>query len=211
MSEALDRGSVVQLIAAINRLTLAVDNLSHRLVDSPAAPSTTPAAAAAPCSSWSTVDPEWELVEEESAALEQESAIYIHQLLLTHGLETGPPALPKPCRDLAVQRLQGTQALCIRRAEVAFACGFWARVAIETNTRTFNGKSQDFAIRPKHWIVLRGGKFGPVRFVDATSYNKGIDLWDAEVIAESFGSLVEIRIFCAGASRPVPPLRRWKK
>ena len=42
-------------------------------------------------------------------------------------------------------------------------------------------------------------------------YGKGIDLWDSEVIAESFGSLVEVRIFCAGASSPVPPLRRWRK
>lgn len=210
MSEALDRGTVVQLISAINRLTLSVDNLSHRLGDSTAASSST-AAAAAPCSSFSTVDPEWELVEEETAALEQESAIYVHRLLLTHGLETGPPALPRACRDLAIQRLQGAQPLCISRAEVAFVCGFWARVAIDTSTQTYKGKSQDFAIRPKHWVVLRGGKFGPVRFSDATSYGKGIDLWDSEVIAESFGSLVEVRIFCAGASSPVPPLRRWRK
>ena len=211
MSEALDRGSVVQLTAAVERLTLAVDRLSSQLSGLPASSASPAVVASAPCSSWSPVESDWELVEEESLALDPESSNHVSRLLLGHGLESGPPGLPRACKELALQRLQGSRDLCLKRAEVAFASGFWARIAIDTHTDSYSGKTQDFGIRPKHWVVLRGGKLGPVRFSDASSYAKGVEIWDTGVIAESFGSLVEVRIFCAGASRPVPQLKRWRK
>ena len=196
-SSPVTSSDIRALVAALEQLTLQVSDLVSR-VEAQQPPS-------------AVVDlGDWELIglpELPFGFSNIEELSRLHQL---RGPETGPPDTPSFLLDFACRELKGPSSSCYRRAHRAFRAGFWASVAIETHTPY--QPSDPFGPPDKHWIVLRAlaGK-KPIRVGSKTDFRKFVANTPEEVlVAESFASLSEVAVFCAGAGIRVPPLQQWK-
>ena len=185
------------LISALEQLTLQVSDLVSR-VESQRPPS-------------STLDlGDWELVGLPELPFGFANIEELSRLHPCRGLETGPPDTPLSLLDFACRELKGPSASCYRRAHRAFRAGFWAHISFETHTPY--RPVDPFGSPDKHWIILRCSASSlPIRVGTKCDFKKIIGNTPEELlIAESFASLSEIAVFCAGAGIRVPPLQQWK-
>ena len=196
-SSPVTSSDIRSLVAALEQLTLQVSDLVSR-VEAQQPPS-------------AVVDlGDWELVglpELPFGFANIEELSRLHQF---RGPETGPPDTPSFLLDFACRELKGPSSSCYRRAHRAFRAGFWAFVALETHTPY--QPSDPFGPPDKHWIILRS-KSGkkPVRVGTKSDFRKIVGNSPEELlVAESFASLAEVAVFCAGAGIRVPPLQQWK-
>ncbi len=185
------------LVSALEQLTLQVSDLVSR-VEAQQPPT-------------STVDlGDWELVGSPELPFGFANVEELSRLHSFRGPETGPPDTPSFLLDFACRELKGPSSTCYRRAHRAFRAGFWALVSIETHTPY---RSVDpFGPPDKHWIVLRcQAGTRPVRVGSKTDFHKVVGSTPEDLlVAESFASVAEVAIFCAGAGIRVPPLQQWK-
>ena len=187
--------TISRLELALQNLTLSVDLLSLRLaqVETHLQDSNT-----------------WELVE---PSQEFQGGLSSRQMVLEEGPPPLPPALQEFARVLS-QSGGGRQ----QRAKTAFESGFWAQIALETNTEYTATTNPDLSFC--HWIVLRGaGVVSPFRVTRRLDLNRLLTRSPGSVstgginpspIVQGFASLCELRIFCGGAAIAVPPLLRWR-
>ena len=92
------------------------------------------------------------------------------------------------------------------RACVADEAGFWASVAIQTNT-AYN-QNQVRGLRVNHWLVLRSCDSLPFRTTSCKDFDTVVDLTDRLLVFAVLESLAEVGAFGLGASSEVPPLKR---
>ena len=121
------------------------------------------------------------------------------------GLEDGPGELPHFAVRFAHERLSNKAPGAEERARIAFKAGFWARIAIDTNTSYSQVQAQGF--RNNHWIVLRSGDSLPFRTTTRRDFEGLADLSDPLLVFAVFDSLAEAEVFCLGASSEVPALK----
>ena len=97
------------------------------------------------------------------------------------------------------------------RAKRAFACGFYARCALETCT-SYTGASTNLPIADTVWVVLRAGNSFSYRVSTKSDLNRLLAIrGQYSPIYQGFPSATEVQIFCAGCNIEVPPLFKWKK
>ena len=183
---------VSQLSTLLHRLSLSVDLLSLRVSE---------------LETRSSVVDTWEVIEAESS---------LQGGLTTHRLEEGPPPIPASLLALAhpLSEIGGGREA---RAKAAFEAGFWAAIALLTETPYT--PSDNPALTFCHWVVLRGaGVQSPYRVVRKSDLNRlvrnqsaiGVAAASASPVEQGFASFCEVKIFCGGVGCPVPPLLRWR-
>lgn len=187
--------AISRLEAAVQNLTLSVDLLSLRVSQIE--------------SQLQSVD-SWELIEPSEEVFggpDNRSVV----------LEEGPPPLP-PALEVFAGVLSEIGGGRRARAKAAFEAGFWAQIALETNTAYTPVANSDLSF--SHWIVLRGaGLSTPFRVTRRSDLNRLLNQSPGprpasgaslSPIVQGFASLCELRIFCGGASIAIPPLIRWR-
>jgi hypothetical protein len=200
--------SVAQLTLAIERLTLATNNLSAQLRTVDLSRETT----AEPSGSISDPVPSLPrrpqmTVEEELFRVPFPDSFEQHlQASRFGGLEGGPGPLPGCCRQAAADRLSRKPPGADIRAEIAFAAGFWSNIAIETST-PYQPRALLQGTKKQHWIVLRSTFGEPFRTCTWREVQRICDTDHPDFVCEPFETLTEVEIFCFGASSPIPCLR----
>ena len=125
--------------------------------------------------------------------------------------EEGPGEIPPILLDIARNKLTAKPPGADFRARRAFNAGFWARIAIDTDTQ-YSPAEPIPECRIQHWVVLACPAFGgSARFTTRTDFGRAIEGDPSNSVFEAFASQTEVEIFCAGASAPFPALRTWRK
>ena len=125
--------------------------------------------------------------------------------------EEGPGRIPEVLLRFAESRLSAKHPGAAFRAQRAFEAGFWARIAVATDT-PYQQRDPLPGFKIGHWIVLRCSAFeGRAWFTNRVDFGRAVERNFANCVFESFASQTELEVFCAGASVPVPVLRTWKK
>lgn len=198
-SSPVTSSDIRALVAALEQLTLQVSDLCARIEAQPA-----------PLPSSSVNLGDWELVGLPELPFGFANIEELSRLHSSRGFESGPPDTPSFLLDFCCRELKGPSSTCYRRAHRAFRAGFWALAALETHTPY--RPLHPFGPPDKHWLVIRcnsGSK--TVRLGSKTDFKKFVGSTPEELlIAESFASLAEIAVFCAGAGLRVPPLQQWR-
>ena len=121
------------------------------------------------------------------------------------GLEDGPGPLPDWVRDQSDFVSQDSRA-AEKRISLAFSAGFWARIAIETNTDNLHPLV--ISEPATHIVVLRAsGLGGYVRFSswgDFEAFREKVP--ETELVAHGFATETELSIFCFSTRIAVPAL-----
>lgn len=184
---------VRELRATVSQLQRALDALSLRVVDLE--------------SRLSTVAVEgWELVEDSAEG----PSLGFYPPSRYSEVESGPPDIPPVLLNVAT-RLSSAEPGSVVRAKRAFACGFYARCALETFT-PYTGASVKLPFADTVWVVLRVGNSFSYRVSTKADLNRLLAIRGAyQPIFQGFPSATEVQIFCAGCNIEVPPLFKWKK
>lgn len=125
--------------------------------------------------------------------------------------EEGPGPIPPILLDIARSKLSSKPPGAEYRALRAFRAGFWAKIAVDTNT-VYKPIDPVPELKPRHWIVLACPAFsGAARFTARVDFGRAIEGDVRNSVFESFASQTELEIFCAGASAPLPALKTWRK
>lgn len=191
MSEPASSADIQGLTQAVRQLSVAISGQSPE----PATPSSQGG---------------WSLVGEESVDIrfreDTECIASSHRVA-----EEGPGQIPEVLLRFAESRLTAKRPGAAFRAQRAFEAGFWARIAVATDT-PYQQRDPLPGFKIGHWIVLRCSAFeGRAWFTDRVDFGRAIEQDTANCVFESFASQTELEIFCAGASVPVPVLRTWRK
>lgn len=119
-------------------------------------------------------------------------------------VEDGPGPVPALVEDQA-DFICSDQREGIQRVQLAFATGFWARVALEVFSEQIS--DQVISSPAKHFIVLRAcGLGGSVRFVSEEDFSRFLDQTvKGGLLAHGFATQTELEVFCQGAKIAVPP------
>lgn len=114
-----------------------------------------------------------------------------------------PYHLVEQCRLYLSQRHPGPEV----RASEAYRAGIRAALAIESDS-AYQPRVPFAGSKARHWVVLRSTLFDSFRTSKASGLDRiGIVRTDQLLILESFDSLAEVTVFCAGAQRRIPDLR----
>lgn len=148
----------------------------------------------------------WELVEESVEG----PSLGFYPTSRYSEVESGPPDIPPILLSVA-SRLSSAEPGSVVRAKRAFACGFWARCALETCS-PYKGAPVSLPLADTVWIVLRVGNSFSYRVSSKADLSRLLALKGRhEPIYQGFPSATEVQIFCAGCNIAVPPLFKWKK
>ena len=107
---------------------------------------------------------------------------------------------------LALGRITTRPPGVVARAGRAFNGGFWAWIALETDTPYVQEHPLPYA-NNCHWVVLRSSHPEPFRTTALRDVGLLCDRSDPFLILEVFDSLTEVEVFCATARVDVPA---WK-
>ena len=121
------------------------------------------------------------------------------------GLEEGPGSPPDFCFKAASQKLSTKEPGLSDRVAHAHQAGFWAYIAVETNT-VFTDKILLPGLRTHHWVVLRSSRSQPFRTTSLRDLEALCDTKDRFLILATFDSLTEVEIFCLAARTAIPTL-----
>ena len=122
------------------------------------------------------------------------------------GPEDGPPDTPECCLALAKERLSGKEPGYQKRADFAFDSGFWARVALDTETE-YKTCTLLQGLKSHHWVVLRSTHSCPFRKTSRGDACRLCNFRDPNLILATFDSLAEVEIFCLAAQVAIPILK----
>ena len=181
--------SVSDLTRAVERLSLATDRLADR-ISSDSAP----------------VVPPTITLRAKSRASDPDLSHLIVLALGNRGLEDGPCDLPSGVVDFCSSRITTRPPGVVARAGRAFNGGFWAWIALETDTPYVQEHPLPYA-NNCHWVVLRSSHPEPFRTTALRDVGLLCDRSDPFLILEVFDSLTEVEVFCATARVDVPA---WK-
>lgn len=185
--------------ADISQLTAAVRELSIAL-------STTAPAVLEP----STPPGDWELIGEELSDFRFEQDTQVREAAVRI-VEEGPGPTPQVLIDHATRKLSARHPGVEVRARRAFVAGYWARIALETDTR-YQLADPVPPLKFYYWVVLACPAFqGAALFRDRVDFGRAIENDTGNCIYEAFSSFTEVEIFCCGANRPVPRLATWRR
>ena len=186
--------AIQELTSAVQALTLAISGQS---------PSAQPSSA-------DSSPGDWEVIGTETQDIRV--AKDIHCTSVKHRTaEEGPGEIPPILLDFARNKLTAKSPGPEFRARRAFNAGFWARIAIDTDT-AYSLAEPIPECRIQHWIVLACLAFGgSARFTTRSDFGRAIEGDPRFSVYEAFASQTELEIFCAGASVPLPALRTWRK
>ena len=185
------RSAVLDLTAAVRQLTVATQSLTTALQSSG-----TPGS----CDSEFVI-----LIISDSykiPELEEVSA-----LLASRTIEEGPPELPDCLKERAEERLFYISGDPSSRALLAFRLGFWAKLALDTNG-AFECDTTASGSVISHWVVLKSAYKVPFRLDSFPDFRRFVPEPNSEIVYQTFQTICEVEIFCAGAKLPVPPLWR---
>lgn len=189
MSEA----SIRALTVAVERLTIATDRLANQLQTQ--------------ISDLPPPQPRNPGVVVESARVPfPEHFVTQIALLRFRGPEEGPGVVPDFVIESCKEKLSSKSPGPEERACAAYRAGFWASVAISTNTK-YN-QVQVSGLRVNHWVVLRGCDSLPFRTTTRRDFDALVDPADRLLVFAVLDSLAEVEAFCLGASVGIPPLKR---
>ena len=181
---------ITQLTSAVRELSLAITAASPSVLE----PSTPPG--------------DWELIGEEISdfRLEQDTQV---RVAASRVLEDGPG--PTPQIDHATRKLSARHPGIDVRARRAFVAGYWARIALDTDT-PYRLADPIPPLKYYWWVVLKCPAFeGAALFRDRRDFGRAIENDTDNCVYEAFPSFTEVEIFCCGANRPVPRLAAWRK
>lgn len=195
---------VRDLISALNRLSISLE--SHLAVTSSAS---SQSATAVPDLS-SPSDTPWILIEEEEVLPTGFKDERIRRVV-----EDGPGPTPQELVSLGKSRLTGTDPGYEARVRRAYVAGFWAWVALATNTDY--SPAEPIGIADTQFVVLRSWSHDPRTVKLPVRVRTKSDLVQLVgklpspgAVVQSFASLTEVQVFCGGANLPVPPLLQWR-
>ena len=195
-----DRGlsgeAIRDLTLAVRNLSIAASTLSSHISGSSSSSAVGP-------------DPEWEVVEE-SCTPHVTVAEGLARDSLSRCVEDGPLPVPPACLDLARRRLTSVSIGAEARATRAFRAGFWSDAAIQTHT-PYQRLEDLKDLKISHWVVLRSNRSPPAFRVTSRRAFLALTEGETDLVFEKFASLVEVQIYCLGASAPVPALLQCKK
>ena len=195
MSDRASSSDIRGLTSAIRALTLAVSGQSQE--------NPSPAGSESTEGDWSVVG-----VEEQDIRIASDlNCIQVGQRVA----EEGPGPIPPILLDIARSKLSSKPPGAEYRAQRAFRAGFWAKIAVDTNT-VYKPIDPVPELKPRHWIVLACPAFsGAARFTARVDFGRAIEGDVRNSVFEAFASQTELEIFCAGASAPLPALKTWRK
>ena len=142
----------------------------------------------------------FELVKEEGKGFKE-----VYGEVPYRGLEDGPGPVPEFLEDQA-SFCGRTLEIGVQRVHIAFAAGFWARIALETCTpQTFSIRLSEPAC---HFIVLRAqGLGGHIQFASENDFDCFKDrVRTGDLVAQGFATETEISVFCYAARIALPPI-----
>lgn len=186
--------SISELTAAVRALTLAIGS-----------PGSQPSVVES-----SSPLGDWELIGEEITdfRLEQDTEV---RIAASRVLDDGPGPTPQILIDHATRKLSARHPGVETRARRAFVAGYWARIALDTET-LYRQADPIPPLKYYYWVVLSCPAFeGAALFRDRVDFGRAIEQDVENSVFEAFPSFTEVEIFCAGANRPVPRLASWRR
>lgn len=193
---APSESSISELTSAVRALTLALG----------ASPASTPTQVLEP----PTPPGDWELVGEEISdfRLEQDTEVRVAASRVS---DEGPGPTPQILIDHATRKLSARHPGVETRARRAFEAGYWARIALETET-IYRQADPIPPLKYYYWVVLCCPAFeGAALFRDRADFGRAIEGDVENSVFEAFPSFTEVEIFCCGANRPIPRLASWRR
>ena len=185
------RGAVLSLTAAVQQLTLATQSLAAAI-----APEDPPGT----CSSGFAIA----IIKDSYYIPEAEE---VERLCGSRIAEEGPADLPECLKKKVVDTLFYISGDPELRGHWAFRLGFWAKVALATQTG-FECDIPSSGPLVCHWVVLRSPFKVPFRLDNLPDFQRFVGEPNKDIVYQTFQTLCEVEIFCVGASIPVPPLWR---
>ena len=183
------------LVAALNRLSLAIENQGEPRGQTAA---------------------EWEVVEEEPRNQGETLPVSLSERrlrLVAVGDYEGFAELLAPCPDHLVtvcRRLRGGQYSAEYRAKRAWEIGYWAGLAYRGLLRKPRA-GLPIDLRPQFYLVLRGRNVTePTRVSNASDLYRLTGRLDDETLCQGFPSLAEAEVFCAAANIALPAQHQWR-
>lgn len=154
---------------------------------------------------------DWILVDDLYPPLPPQEFLALQTLLRFRGLEDGPPLVPEECVRLAARSLPGPPDSILDRAQAAFTQGFWAHVALSTDTDFDRNSSEPEPENSEilHWVIFYRHTPAINRRVTSRKCFEIAITVEPDCVWKGFRTLTELTIFCAGAGCPVPRLERW--
>ena len=126
-------------------------------------------------------------------------------------LDDGPGPTPQILINHATRKLSARHPGVDVRARRAFVAGYWARIALDTDT-PYRPADPIPPLKYYYWVVLKCPAFeGAALFRDRVDFGRAIENDVDNCIYEAFPSFTEVEIFCCGANRPVPRLATWRR
>ena len=202
----LSSSEVCDLILALNRLSLALENYNSTPQGAPFAG---PSASLAPEVVTDSGEC-WVLVEDSEKLPAGYSDPRSYRIV-----EDGPGPTPPALVSLGRNRLTGVDPGFEARVRRAYVAGFWAWAAIQTQTEY--SPADPIPLPDSRFLVLRSWTCDPKKIrvpfqVERKSDLKLIlgDLSAPGAIVQGFASLTEVQVFCGGACIEVPAFYQWK-
>jgi len=114
-------------------------------------------------------------------------------------LDDGPGPTPQILINHATRKLSARHPGVDVRARRAFVAGYWARIALDTDT-PYRPADPIPPLKYYYWVVLKCPAFeGAALFRDRVDFGRAIENDVDNCIYEAFPSFTEVEIFCCGA------------
>ena len=186
-----------ELVAALDRLSLAINTQSSR-------------SGGGPASSQGVSD--WELISDRGREETHPTDLDRRRALVTDGDYEGFAQLLPPCPQHVIsncKRLSGGGVSSEFRAKRAFEAGYWARLTLAGRLAKPRG-TQALNLSPKVYVILKArGIQSPTRFSTASDLYRISGRFDEGTICHGFPSLAEAEAYCAGAGINLPDQHQW--
>ena len=183
---------ITQLTSAVRELSLAISAAAPSVLE----PTTPPG--------------DWELIGEEISDFRFVEDTQVREASF-RVVDDGPGPTPQILIDHATRKLSARHPGVDVRARRAFVAGYWARIALDTDT-PYRLADPIPPLKYYWWVVLKCPAFeGAAVFRDRVDFGRAIENDVDNCVYEAFPSFAEVEIFCCGANRPVPRLAAWRR
>eukprot|EP00435_Cladocopium_sp_Y103_P047077 s582_g13.t1 len=148
---------------------------------------------------------DWVLVDDSFPPLPPAEFQALKVLQKHKGLEDGIPEIPEECVRQAARALTGSPEEVLERARSAYAAGFFAIIALLTET-PYTKDEQKSEEGHKHWVILYRKTPAISRRVTSRKCLECAITVEVDPVWQGFDSVTELTIFCAGAGIEEPGL-----
>ena len=141
---------------------------------------------------------DWVLVDDSFFPLSEEHLQDLALRLKLCGVETGPPELPSYLFEVLNKVLAAPERVISVRADKAFFAGFYAKCSFDTET-DYSQSVKDPDFEAHHWVIFyRIDRHLRRRVSTVRCLEVALEV-ESRAVWESFETVAELSIFCAGA------------